>query len=319
VGFKINRMGVSIVVCCFNSATRLPKVIEHLIKQVHVKNIPWEVIIVDNASTDMTAEVAKSLWPQDFAVPMSVHYESRPGLSHARQRGILESNCEIISFIDDDNWVCPSWVSTVMRVMFEHPEVGACGGRNEQVTEAEQPEWFELYRGCYAVGEQKEITGDLTWTRGYLWGAGLTIRKRAWQQLIEKGFSPLLKDRSGFDLTSGGDTELCLALRLAGWRLWYESDLSLKHYLPLDRLNWKYLRKLNRGFGMASVDLDPYKISANDFSKLINILKSKWIINALYITLRLLKCLKYLIRYERELFEADEDIITTEVLIGRFF
>jgi hypothetical protein len=59
----------------------------------------------------------------------------------------------------------------------------------------------------------------MTTTRGYLWGAGLTIRKAAWQQLQAAGFTPMLLGRQGTMLSTGEDSEICYTLRLASWRL----------------------------------------------------------------------------------------------------
>ncbi len=143
-------------------------------------------------------------------------------------------------------------------IMMENPKVGACGGKIEAVCEVEPPSWFNRYTENFAVGNQGEVSGDVTFTRGYLWGAGLCIRKDAWDCLEHVGFKSLLVDRKGKQLSSGGDTERCFALRLAGWRLWYDERLSLRHCISSDRLTWSYLRKLYRGFGASTVGLDCY-------------------------------------------------------------
>ena len=49
-----------------------------------------------------------------------------------------------------------------------------------------------------------------------------------------------------------------LCIRLAGWKLIYEPSLKISHFIPRTRLSWKYLRKLNRGFGAQKVGLEPY-------------------------------------------------------------
>jgi glycosyltransferase involved in cell wall biosynthesis len=250
--------GVSIVVCCHNSAGRLPETLAHLARQ-RATGIPWEVIVVDNASTDGTAEVARRLWPELPPAPLRIVRESRLGLSYARQRGLAEARYELVSFVDDDNWVCSGWVQTAHEIMASHPDVGACGGFNEAEFETPAvPQWFQEYQGCYSVGAQGSAPGDVTWTRDWLWGAGLTVRQSAWRALADAGFRPRLVDRRGVALTSGGDHELCAALRLAGWRLWYDPRLCLMHFLPSFRLTWKYLRRLHRGSGPATVGLDAY-------------------------------------------------------------
>jgi len=249
---------VSIVICCFNSASRLPETIKHLMAQKVPDGLKWEVIVVDNASTDNTAQVARSLWPGDAPAPLRIVSEPKPGISHARRRGFDEARYELISFIDDDNWVAPNWVRLVSEIMTAHPEVGACGGQSEAVFETEPPDWFEEHAANFVVGRQGDKAGDVTWSRGNLWGAGLTIRKQAWAELVEKGFQPILSGRIGNKLSSGEDYEICYALRLAGWRLRYSDELAFKHFMPTSRLSIPYLSKLKAGFGAQTIGFDPY-------------------------------------------------------------
>ena len=91
-----------------------------------------------------------------------------------------------------------------------------------------------------------------------LWGAGLSIRWSAWEQLDSNGWRHLLGGRLGANLSGCDDLELSYALRFAGWKLWYEPRMRLQHFLPARRLHWPYLRRLHRGGGASSVGLDPY-------------------------------------------------------------
>jgi cellulose synthase/poly-beta-1,6-N-acetylglucosamine synthase-like glycosyltransferase len=79
-----------------------------------------EVIAVDNGSTDATAALIR-------ARPVRYLHEPRRGVSHARNRGIAESEGEILAFIDADCVVEPEWLAELVRP-FEDPEVGAVGG-----------------------------------------------------------------------------------------------------------------------------------------------------------------------------------------------
>ena len=250
---------VSVVLCCHNSAARLGPTLEHLLRQDVPPDLAWEVIVVDNASTDDTGRVARSLWPDNAPAPLRVVPEPRLGLIHARLRGLSAAGYEIVSFLDDDNWVAVDWVRRVAEIMAAAPRVGACGGRTEAVTEITPPSWFADYAAWYAVGRQGENAGDITWSRGRLWGAGLTLRKKAWADLVENGFRSTLTGRSGKQMSAGEDTEICYALRLAGWRLWYDENLMLRHFIPAERLTVGYLTRLRRGFGRQSIGIDPYR------------------------------------------------------------
>ena len=254
--------GVSIVVCCHNSSRLLPETLACLAMQKFSSTAPaCEVIVVDNASTDHTAETAVASWPDETRIPLRIVGEPTLGLTAARRRGIAEANYEFICFVDDDNRVSPDWVENVFHVLTEHPEVGACGGQVKAKPETVLPDWFDRFQNYYAVGEQAGEAGDVTESRGYLWGAGLCLRKTAWTALAESHFDFVLSDRKGESLSSGGDAELCYALRLGGWRLWYEPSLTMEHFLPDARLNWGYLRRLSRAFGAATAGFDAYDMA----------------------------------------------------------
>lgn len=282
--------GVSVVICSHNGADRLPLALSHLAAQKVRPGTSWEVIVVDNASTDGTAAVAKASWPVDAPSPLRVVHEQELGLTQARCRGLKEAQYELVSFIDDDNWPSSDWVYLMEEVMDQHQDVGACGGTLEAECEVSPPTWFSNCTEYYAVGRQSQCAGDITWTRGYLWGAGLTVRKSAWVALTARGFCFRLNDRAGLGLTSGGDAELCLALRLAGWRLWYEPTLTMRHFIPARRMGWKYAKGMARGFGAAAPVLNAYAtIRENDSAGILLWMRSNWLCQSLMTTARVFK------------------------------
>jgi glycosyltransferase involved in cell wall biosynthesis len=250
LGLETN-LGVSIIVCCHNSSELLPATLRHLKAQV-AAGVPWEVVLVDNASTDSTANLARDIWEDSPpSAPLKIVHESRLGLAFARQRGIAEATYEFLCFIDDDNWVDPDWVRNVWDVMRDHPEVGACGGLSKPEFGGPPPPWFAEYSHLYAVMPESQQTGNVPHSR-LLWGAGLTLRRSALARLSEFDFESVLVGRTGKQLSSGEDTELCLALRMAGWSLWLEPRLHFNHYLPSKRLDWNYLRRLAFGSAFAT-------------------------------------------------------------------
>jgi glycosyltransferase involved in cell wall biosynthesis len=311
--------GVTIVICAFNSARLLPQTLACLATQrFSTTPPPSEVIVVDNASSDETAKVALESWPSDCPIPLRVVHERTPGLTQARLRGIAEARYEIICFVDQDNRVSPDWIETVATVMAEHAEVGACGGQTEATSDDILPSWFEQFQTYYAVGPQGNDAGDITDTRGYLWGAGLCLRKRAWQMLSEKQFRFLLSDRRGQELSSGGDAELCYALRLTGWRLWYEPRLKMHHFMTTERLNWGYLRRVSRGFGVATTGLDSYDMALKGKPHgTLDKLRQTWSWQTFATIRYLLRRPVKLLRAAISTMEGDADALRVENLWGR--
>jgi hypothetical protein len=238
-------------------------------------------------------------------------------LSYARQRGLFESQYEIATFVDDDNWLSPNWAQLASQIMSDHPEVGACGGHIEAVYEEEPPPWLSHFIRRYAVGDQG-ITGDITDTRGWLWGAGMTIRKSAWQAMVNRGFRTLVDGRKGSRLSSGEDVEMCSALRLSGWRIRYDARLRMQHFIPSRRLTWSYLRGLYGGFGADDAALVPYRYALEGRRQgLRHTLKRIWYLQVAISLARVLSHGYKLLPQVRSSREGDESVLQLERELGR--
>src|SRR5712691_9859692 len=319
-GERTAPFGVSVIVCCHNSASRLPATLTHLAGQRYEGRFAWEVILVDNASSDGTARFARELWPHDAPASLRVVHEARLGLAYARRRGVSEANYEFLSFVDDDNWVCPNWVQLVWDLMMQHPEVGACGGFCVAKCELPPPAWFKSFSEMYAVGPREPKPGDVTRTRA-LWGAGLTLRKSALSELEQNGFRPWLVGRKATTLAGGDDAEMCYALRLAGWRLWYEPRLRLRHFLPAKRLEWCYVRRLARGSGFSTPAHDAYfcamKPKRSGLSRVLRKIRETWSWQLLSILAKLSSQSLILVCSLRSPMEGKADVLRLEQQIGR--
>src|SRR5215831_16631642 len=147
--------GVSVIICCYNSVSRLPKTLEHLAKQVVPKDFNWEIIVVNNASTDDTAAFAQDIWDNLYTefIRFRIVDEEQQGQFYARKRGAQEAAFDYVIFCDDDNWLDPDYVSLAFDVLNKDAKIGAAGGQNEPVTDAGiYPDWFETYKDKYAIG-----------------------------------------------------------------------------------------------------------------------------------------------------------------------
>lgn len=252
--------GVSVVICCHNGVGRIEETLRHLEAQEVRSDLPWEVVVVDNASTDNTAAAAANAWTSSRnSVPFRLIREDKLGLANARKAGINAARHDLVSFVDDDNWVESSWVTVVAEIFRDHAEVGACGGYNTPTVADTAPRWLSSVAGAFAIGPQAARSGDVSRERGFLFGAGLSLRRAAWMDITSPGCEPYLTDRQGQRLNSGGDQELCYRLLLTGWRLWYDERLRLRHHISPNRLTWPYVRQLHRAFGRTWVWLDPYQ------------------------------------------------------------
>jgi glycosyltransferase involved in cell wall biosynthesis len=251
--------GISIIICAYNAAARIEKTLEALQRQQFNQTINWEVIVIDNASTDNTAEIAETTWRRSPLTGIRIVREDQPGLMYARHCGLKAAAYEIVSFIDDDNWVEQQWVEKIYNIFSADEKTGACGGKIEAVFEKGEPDWFGLFENSFAVGSQAASAGYVDDAKGFLWGAGLSFRKSLWTTLQQRGFKNLTVGRQGKSITAGEDTELCYAFRLLGYKLYYSPDLLLKHFMPESRMQFSYLEKMCEGFGKSFVRLNCYR------------------------------------------------------------
>ncbi len=312
-------LGVSIVIGCHNSAERLPTTLAHLSRQKVRPEIPWEIIVVDNASTDDTAVVARSCWPNHPTVPLRVVHEANLGSGPARTRGCHEARYEYMCVVDDDNWVCEDWVELVADIMTGHPQVGVCGSYSEAAHEGTLPWWFEAHKDAYAVGSWGSEQGDVTDKKAFMWSAGLTIRKSAWDQLHRNHFQSQLIGKKGQKVGGGDDSEICLALRSMGWRWWYEPRLRFQHFLPAKRLTWSYLRSVCRGYGASEVILDAYQHAHS--GKLANrkgrFIRNEWLRQLIIEVKAILHYRTKLLRAPWQSLEGDPDVLEIDRLAGK--
>ncbi|MFM9908501.1 MAG: glycosyltransferase, partial [Chitinophagaceae bacterium] len=243
------KKGISVIICCYNSESRLPKTLAALSLQLFKEPINWEIVLVDNASTDHTSIDGPRIWAlNNNGVPFRIEYESAPGLSYARKKGIQSANYPILVFCDDDNWLGPNYLQNVYSIFEKNPSIAACGGKGLPAFEQNPPPyWFNEYSEAFALGSQ-EITRE----KGRLlnlYGAGLAIKKDVLSKLFDSGFEPILSDRVGTALSSAGDTELTNALVLRGFELYYSEALIFSHFMPSARLTKDYLNRLFTSFG----------------------------------------------------------------------
>jgi glycosyltransferase involved in cell wall biosynthesis len=257
--FNNRHPGISIIICCYNSVKKLPKTIQHIGFQKVTKDFKWEIIIIDNASKDNTSELAQKVCAEYLIdIPFKIVYESNPGLSNARKRGIREAKFEFLLFCDDDNWLFPDYVQLSFEIMINDHSIGVLGGQSIGEYETSPPGWFLQNIRSFAIGKQNDNSGDVTYKRGAVWGAGFVVRKSVFEILDGFGFDFILTDRNGDSLSSGGDRELCLIVKNLGYKIYYDENLVLKHFMPSTRFNYPSFLNLSYQNGKSSFVNDVY-------------------------------------------------------------
>jgi hypothetical protein len=251
---------MTVVICCHNSSGRLRPTLEHLARQ-DADSSSWEVVVVDNASTDSTAQTALELW-KEFGepAPLKVVREDKPGLSHARTRGVAEARYETIGFVDDDNWLDPRWVCLAAQIMAENPQIGLLGSGNiEPVFEHQVPEWVNKFAPMLACSSMPGDALQVIVRGGTVAGAGMVTRKTIFRDMRERYGNFQTTGRKGASTASGEDIEFAYVVSILGWKIARHPGLRMRHFIPNGRIRPDYLRKLLVSIGQAANLLHPLR------------------------------------------------------------
>ncbi len=236
----------------YTDATRTAPPFGRSLTSSHNEHISWEVIVIDNNSTDNTAKVVQeyqSNWPKDY--PLRYYFEPAQGIAFARRRAIKEAQGSLVGFLDDDNLPTPNWVYAAYSFGQLHPKAGAYGSQIHGEYEVEPPENFKRISCFLAIVERGQEPFRYGFHNGLLpAGAGLVIRKQAWLDNVPE--RPLFKGVCGTSLSSKGeDLETLSYISKGGWEIWYNPQMRIYHQIPRSRLEKGYLTRLMRGVGLS--------------------------------------------------------------------
>ena len=178
---------------------------------------------------------------------------------YAKEKGFESAKYNFVCFVDDDNWLCENYVNTAFEIMNSDVNIAVLGGQGEAVCEIEKPKWLETYSHAFAVSKQADASGEITNEKNFVYGASCVIRKNYWEKIKSAGFESLTTGRKEKNITSGEDVEICLTMKMAGFKIWYDERLKFMHYIPKERLSLDYIKKYYKGNGKTYFYLNAYK------------------------------------------------------------
>ena len=236
---------ISVVVSTYNRAERLPGAVNSLLTQTGT--VRYEVIVVDNNSSDDTAEVVRQIMLRAGGL-VRYSFEPRQGLSHGRNAGISLARSPIIAFTDDDVHVSSDWIVQLKRSFDEYPEAGYIGGRVLPEWAAPPPRWLTTAHwaplALQDYGPDAQVSGR---ERAVcLVGANLAFRKEVFER-VGMFSASLGRVKDGIGSTEDHD------MQLRAWRAGihgvYVPAVVVTAEVTPDRLEKGYHRRWHQGHG----------------------------------------------------------------------
>ncbi|HXA44207.1 MAG TPA: glycosyltransferase [Candidatus Angelobacter sp.] len=248
-------LAASICICAYNAKDRIKLVLQALA----VQSAPvdsWELLIIDNASTDGTGQYSSDLAKEMLKCRARVVLENTPGLAFARQRAANEAEGEIVCFLDDDNIPARDFVACAIQAFDSRPAAGAIGGKI--IADWETPPTalaLAVQNFALAICDLGETSFKHEFNRGPV-GAGLCIRSRILQAIYaRKGAVTAAIGRKGKALGGGEDLAIGILTWQMGYECWYDPSLVIHHKLPTGRMKKEYLLRLYEGIGCGQAEV----------------------------------------------------------------
>lgn len=237
---------LSVVISTYNRSGVLRDVLADLTAQEAAP--PFEIVVVDDGSTDDTAEVAQAVIDSSpVGVAVQLIRQANTGLAAARNTGAAASRGKAIAFLDDDVVVPRDWVRSVVAA-FEDESVAAIGGRIDLRFECDVPRWLAPQMRHY-LGELNR--GDAPSRLEYPdfpFGGHCAVRQDLWRQM--GGLDTKFGYRAG-SLVPNEERELFRRMSAAGLQVKYWPSARVEHRINAARLTKDWFRRRVHGQGVA--------------------------------------------------------------------
>jgi glucosyl-dolichyl phosphate glucuronosyltransferase len=235
------RILISVVVCTYNRATALGDALQSLVEQTLDKRM-YEIIVVDNASSDNTSQVMKNFQEHHSEGHVVLTKEERVGLAYARNTGVRHARGLYVAFMDDDARANRIWLETGLRCFCEvQPTPMGVGGRIVPVYSSPKPKWFRDEWETRSWGERPRFL-----TKGESFSGSNMIFKK---EVLEKfgGFDVRVGVRGPY-LSVGEETAVFQKIWQArdDARFYYSPEMLVYHAVPEYKMTFSY--PLKRAF-----------------------------------------------------------------------
>lgn len=237
---------VSVVVCTYNRADLLTGCLTSLVDQMMDKST-FEVIVVNNNSTDETQAVAEAIAAAGSNI--RVVFEKKPGASQARNRGVREAQGAYVAFIDDDARAESDWLEKLVEVI-EAVAPDVCGGSIYPFYLSAKPPWF---KDEYEIRRVRDTPGFLSANK-YISASNLIFRKAFLEKIggFDQQFGP-----KGDLFSYGEETELLARAReySPDCKVYYDPAVRVLHLVPARKMRVGYFIKARWTVGLNHLDI----------------------------------------------------------------
>lgn len=293
---------LSLIIATYNRAQSLLRTLRSVVSQSAAPEL-WECIVVNNNSTDNTAEVFACFAAENQGFDLKMVTETKQGLSNARNAGITASKGEYVAIVDDDETLESSYIESYIEFFDSFPTAMAAGGAVRAEYESHRPRWMSHYtERMIANPIDLDVVVTLFPSSRVPAGGNMAFRREIFDRVGL--FNPRL-GRNGQSLIGGEENDLFARLRAAGELLYFVPNAAIYHHIPDAKLTDEYFDRLSYNVGRskalrAQSDEELSELMASERRKRV----VTYILAALYtIALQPIKA-QYLIRMRKGIYKG---------------
>lgn len=241
---------LSLIVATYNRAASLLRTLESVVLQ-SADPMLWECVVVNNNSTDNTAEAFAAFAADHTSFSLRMVDEPKQGLSNARNCGIAAAEGEYIAIIDDDETLEEGYIDSYIEFFDSFPTALAAGGAVKAVYETARPRWMSHYtEQMIANPLDLDVVVTLFPASRVPAGGNMAFRRAAFDKVGV--FNPRL-GRNGQSLIGGEENDLFARLRRAGEELYFVPGAAIYHHIPQSKLTDEYFDRLSYNVGRSKL------------------------------------------------------------------
>ena len=243
-------MKLSVIICTWNRASLLRQTLEQLTHLRVPSGVSWEVLVINNNSTDDTEAVARLFQTR---LPLRYLCEPKKGKSYALNLAMQAALGAYLLYTDDDVLVEEDWLCGYADAFARNPECAIFGGAIEPWFEGTPPPWIKpvlpLVESAWAIRRLEHGRAPFAMEKSFLpFGANLAIRKT---EQLRFPYDPSLGPSE--DTQRRGEETACVVQMLdAGVQGIWVPAARVRHFLPIARQSADFLRGVYRGLGELS-------------------------------------------------------------------
>lgn len=236
---------ISAVICSYNRARFIIHAVESVFGQVYDKSL-YEVIVVDNNSTDNTISVLEEYRVAHPGFNFRYFTEHNQGVAFARTRCAKEAKGEIIAYLDDDSTAQPGWLAGICDFFDTHPDTWSVGGKIVPRFLAETPDWYSKYFfGLVGNFDQGPAVKQLTGAR-YPCGANMAFRRQVFEEI---GYFNTDLGRKGAGLLANEEKDIYLRILAHNHKVYYLPHVWVLHSVEANKFDKAYVKRHSMGIG----------------------------------------------------------------------